>query len=225
MDQADIANWKPLFKIASFCALTVVAFTLIQIIVYVVSLPPDTVAGFFDLMNKNPLQGLLSLDLIMLADYALQIPLVLVLYITLRRSNQSYVLIAAAIGLIAIAIYFASGISFDMLTLSSQYASASTEAQKTALLAAGEALLANYQGTAFNVSYVMLASSFLIFSAVMLKSHVFSKKTAYVGIIMAFFMLLPPTAGMIGIVFSFVSLVPMIAWFILISKTLLKLSR
>lgn len=42
-----------------------------------------------------------------------------------------------------------------MLYLSNQYAAATTEAQRDLFLAAGEAALAAYRGTAFDVYYVL----------------------------------------------------------------------
>ncbi len=132
--------------------------------------------------------------------------------------------LVTALALVGIAVYFASGVAFEMLSLSTQYAHAVTEVQKSIFLSAGQTLLATYQGTAFNVSYVLVAAAFLIISIVMLKSTVFSKKTAYVGIVMAILMMLPPTAGTIGLVFSFASLMPMTIWFIQVSQTLFRLS-
>ncbi|HEX8923825.1 MAG TPA: hypothetical protein VF828_03770, partial [Patescibacteria group bacterium] len=79
------------------------------------------------------------------------------------------------------------------------------------------------QGTAFNVSYVVVAFALLLDTLLMLKSKFFSKKIAYIGIIMGVLMLLPPTAGNIGFVCSFLSLIPMIIWYILVANKLLHL--
>jgi hypothetical protein len=84
-----------------------------------------------------------------------------------------------------------------MLSLSTQYAAATTEAQKSMLLGAGQALLAIYNGTAFNVYYILSAITLIIFSLVMLQSKIFSKLTAYLGLLSGLLMLIPSTAGMI----------------------------
>jgi hypothetical protein len=133
--------------------------------------------------------------------------------------------LATALGLVGIAIYFSSGVVFEMLFLSQQYAAATTEIQKAALLSAGQMLLATYQGTAFNVSYVLVALALLIESFVMLKSELFTKKTAYIGIAMGVLMLVPPTVGTIGLVLSFLSLIPMVVWFVIVGRRLIKLSK
>src|SRR6185503_20260099 len=73
--------------------------------------------------------------------------------------------------------------AFEMFSLSSQYAAATTDAQRSLFVASGQAMLAIYQGTAFDVSYVLLAIAPLIISAVMLRSNSFGKVTASVGIV------------------------------------------
>lgn len=221
----NLLKWKPLFKITSFCLWLILFFVIIQIFVYVLSPPPKDVIGFFNLYHKSPLLGLLSLDLIMLLDWILEIPIFLTLYILLRRKNESLALLAITLGLIGIAIYFASGVTFEMLILSQQYFQATSEIQKNILLSSGQNLLATYEGTAFNVSYVLVAIAFLINSIVMLKSKIFNKTTAYFGLAMSVLMLLPPTTGMIGFVCSFLSLIPMIVWFILVAKKLSQLVK
>ena len=220
----DLAKWKPLLKISKYSLWLILFFVVIQIFVYVFSPPPKDVIGFFNLYQKSPILGLLSLDLIMLLDWIIEIPIFLSLYILLRRKNESYMLLATVLAMIGIAIYFASGVAFEMLLLSNQYVQATNEIQKNILLSAGQSLLVRYQGTAFNVSYVLVAIAFLIDSIVMLKSEIFTKKTAYFGIAMGVLMLLPPTAGKIGFICSFLSLIPMIVWFILVAKKFSQLS-
>ncbi|MCL5438658.1 MAG: DUF4386 domain-containing protein [Patescibacteria group bacterium] len=221
----NLTVWKPLLKVTGFTLYTIVFLVIIQIVVYVVSPPPKDVIGFFNLFQKNTILGLLSLDAIMFIDWILQIPLFLTLYILLKRKNESYTLLATTLGLVGIAIYFSSGVAFEMLSLSNQYIIATTEVQKTALLSAGQMFLATYQGTAFNASYVLVAIALLIDSVTMLKSELFSKTTAYIGIGMGILMLVPPTVGIIGLIMSFLSLIPMMVWFIIVGRRLFQLSK
>jgi hypothetical protein len=218
-------KWKPLLKIALYSLWVILFFVVVQIFVYIFSPPPKDVVGFFNLYQKSPILGLLSLDLIMLLDWILEIPIFLVLYVLLKRKNESYVLLATVLAMVGIAIYFASGVAFEMLLLSNQYVQAINEIQKTILLSAGQSLLVRYQGTAFNVSYVLVAIAFLIDSIVMLKSEFFTKKTAYFGIAMAVLMLLPPTVGIVGFVCSFLSLIPMLVWFVLVARKFSQLTK
>jgi hypothetical protein len=219
------STWKALYRVGGAAALTVVLLYVIQIIVFVVSPPPDSVIGFFTLFHKNVLLGLLDLDLLSLADYALFIPMFLALYLALRRASPSFMTIATALGLVGIATYFASNTAFEMLSLSNQYAAVTTEAQRASLVASGQAMLAIYQGTAFYVSYTLLAIAPLIISAVMLRSNIFGKVTAYVGIganVLAFGLFVPT---IIGVYLSIVSAVGLLIWYILIARKLFLLAQ
>ena len=118
-----------------------------------------------------------------------------------------------------------SNTAFEMLTLSNQYVVATTDAQRAEILAAGQAMLAIYQGTAFNVYYILNAIVLLIISSVMQRSTVYSKATAYWGMLAGVLMLVPSTAGTIGLYFAFASLVPWAVFSVLIASKLFQLGR
>ncbi len=217
-------NWKSLYRVGGAAALIIVVLYVIQIIVFVASPPPSTVIGYFTLFHKNALLGLLDLDLLSIADYVLFVPMFLALYAALRRASPSFMAIATTLALVGIAVYFASNTAFEMLSLSNQYAAATTDAQRSLTLAAGQAMLAIYQGTAFNVSYVLLSVAPLIISVVMLRSNVFGKVTAYVGILasaigLGFFV------PVIGVFLSLISVVGLLIWYILIARRLFQLGQ
>ena len=56
-------NFRPLFALARILALVMLLLIPLQIVVFVIAPPPDTVTGFFDLFQRQPFLGLLSLDL------------------------------------------------------------------------------------------------------------------------------------------------------------------
>jgi len=158
-------------------------------------------------------------------DNALLIPIFLALYLTLKRTSESFTLIATALGLVGIVALFASRTTFDMLYLSNQYAAATTDAQRSLFLAAGQAMLAIYNGTAFHLSYVAGSVAGVIVSFVMLRSKTFSKTTAYAGIlanVLGLGLYLPK----IGIMLSVISVVPFLAiWYIFIALRFFHLGR
>jgi len=70
-----------------------------------------------------------------------------------------------------------------MLSLSGQYAAATTDAQRSMFLAAGQAMLMTFNVGVFQVSYVIVSAAWLMISAVMLRSSVFGRVAAYLGIL------------------------------------------
>jgi len=205
-------------------ALAVLVLIPIQMVVFFLWPPPNSVIGWFTLFQDNALVGLLDMDLLLIVDYLLLVGVFSALWASLRRANESLMAIALILQLVSTATYFASTVAFEMLSLSNQYGTASTEVERSTFLAAGQAMLATWQGTAFDVSYVLSALAILIVSAVMLRGHhyLFSKTTGYAGLSAGVLALVPPTAGVIGVVFSIVSLVPMVVWLALVARSLLR---
>lgn len=230
MDQVTNAEtadsrWNWLYKVGGTAALIMAIFIPIQTIVFVTWPPPSTVIGWFTLFQNNRLLGLLDMDLLLIVDQVLMVLVLLALYAALKRFSESFMAIALTLALVGIASYFASTAAFEMLSLSDQYAAATTEVQRSMFLAAGQAMLAIWQGTAFDVGYVLEGVALLIIAIVMLRSTLFSKVTASVGILLGVMSLLPPTAGMIGLLFALGSLVPLEIWDILIARRLFQLGQ
>ena len=219
------SQWKGLYKVGGLAALVMAVFIPIQTIVFIVSPPPNTVPGWFALFQNNWFLGLLDMDLLLIVDQILMGLVILALYAILKRTNPSSMAIALILGLLGIAAYFASTTAFNMLSLSDQYAAATTDAQRSIVLAAGQMMVSIWTGTAFDVGYVMVGIALLIIAVVMLQSTVFGKATAYVGIVLGVLSLLPPTAGTVGIIFSLGSLLPLEIWDILIARKLFQLGQ
>jgi hypothetical protein len=197
--------------------------------------PPVSASEWFALFQSDPFVGLVLFGLIDLVNYGLVGLIFLALYGALREVNRSAMVIATALGLVGVAVYFAANQAFAMLNLSRRYVDATTEAQRTLFLAAGEALLANhnpgslYQGTGMTVSLLLVLLAGLIISVVLLRSPAFSRWAAYAGILANGFALgqfvalaiapailwLPPT----------ISAPFRLAWYILIAIGLFRLAR
>jgi hypothetical protein len=223
--EADDSLWKSLYKVGAVAALTVLVLMSIQIVVLIVWPPPSTVIGWFNLFQTNKLVGLLDMDLLLIVDYALLGLVFLAFWTVLRRVNQSFMAIALVFELVGIATYFASTAAFEVLSLSNQYALAATDAERSVLLAVGQVMFAIWQGTAFNISYIISAIALLIVSVIMVRSSIFSKVTAYMGILASLLMFVPPTVGSIGVFLSLISLIPTAIWLILIARKFFQLGR
>jgi hypothetical protein len=213
--------WQTLHGVGGVSALAVLVLIPIQMVVFLLWPPPSSVIGWFTLFQDNALVGLLDMDLLLIVDYLLLIGVFSALWASLRRVNESLMAIALILQLVATVTYLSSTVAFEMLSLSNQYATATTEVERSIFLAAGQAMLVTWQGTAFDVSYVLSAVATLIVSAVMLRSHLFSKVTGYAGLSAGVLMSVPATAGTIGVVFSLLSLVPLVVWLTIIARRLL----
>jgi hypothetical protein len=189
------AGWVSLYRAGGVAAL--VAGILFrrnlaaEIGLFVQHEPPVTAGDWFNLLQSNRLLGLAYLNVFDLVNYALVALIFLALYAALRRASKSYMAIAALLGFLGIAVYFASNPALSMLSLSEQYTAATTGAQRTTLRGAGEALLAlgrftapgSHPGTGGYVSLLLVAMAGTIASVVMLRADLFHRATAYVGIL------------------------------------------
>lgn len=221
---AGDSPWAGLYRIGGAAALLATVFLPIQIAVFIINLPPGTIQGWFQLLQAHRLVGLIDLDLLLVADQVLTILMFLALYIVLRRLSQSWMVVGVALGLLSTVLFIASNPAFAMLSLSDGYTAAVTDAQRAAFLAAGQAAMATWQGSAFQVSYIMGSVAAIIISVVMLRSGIFSKAAAYLGIFsntLALALYVPR----IGTYISVFSVVFLWAWYLLTGLSLWRLGR
>ena len=222
-DLADDSAWKSLYRIGGVAALAILAFIPVQIAVFLIWPPPTTVTDWFALFQSNGLVGMIDMDLLLIVDYILTGVLFLALYAVLRRGSPILMAIALSAEFVAIATYFASTVALEMFSLSGRYAAATSDPERSTLLAAGEVMIASWQGTAFIVSYLLAGAAALITSAVMLRSGPFGRVAAVSGLVFGVAGLVPPTLGMLGVTVSLLSVLPMIVWLFLVGRTLLRL--
>jgi hypothetical protein len=188
---SEISTWKPLYRIGGIAAL-LAAVLFRRNIGAEVSLftgmgtVPQSIADWYALLQSNPFVGLAFLSVFDLVNYALVGLIFLALGAASWQPHKGLVVMALASGLVGIAVSFASNHSFSMLSLSQQYATAASAAQKSALLAAGQALLvtldplATWPTTGTYVSLLLIALAGLLFSIMMLPSN---RTTAIFGLL------------------------------------------
>lgn len=194
---------------------------------------PVSAEEWFKLLQENAILGLTLLDFFDIVNYCLVGLIFLTLYYTLKTTSESYTSIALITGFIGIAVYFASNQAFSLLSLSIQHATV-TESQKVVIETAGEALLAIhnpgnvYQGTGILLSHFLVSLAGLIMAVVMLQSNIFSKLTAYAGIIangfvMGYFILLVIAPELTFLPYLIAS-PALIVYYVLISRKLYQLN-
>ncbi len=220
----EMSRWRGALTVAGWAALASVALTFVQVWIYVQWPPPETVRGFFALFADDPLLGLLSLDLLYIVNNLLVLLVYLGLFLVLRRRYPSTVTIGLLLGAMGMAAYMASNTAFEMFSLANAYA-ASDAAGQVALLGAGEAMLAVFEGTAFDIYYILSGITLFLFAGAVFASERFSRATGVWGLIAAGFMMVPSTAGSLGMVFALGSLVPWVVFAALAGFRLLRLVR
>lgn len=220
----DEGRWHHLYRTAAVAALITVALFLFQILAFFVWPPPSTVAGHFALLQSRPFVGLVSLDFLIIVDEVLAIPLVLALYLSLRRVHESLVLIATALSAASTVCFLIATPALNMQVLSQQYAAATTGGEREQLLAAGQAVLASWQGTPFQVGNVTGSIGMVLIGWVMVRSQIFRKAAGYVGIVagvVGIGMYVPK----IGVFISILSVVGMQVWYLMIALKLLRFRK
>ena len=228
------------YKIGGTAALMSVLVMLTEI--FITFLPggeatgPDTVTvlDWFILFQHNWFIGLRNLGLINMIAASLTVPMFFALYAAHRKTDRVYGALVLILFLIGTTVYLASNTAFPMLTLSRKYAAATTDAQRALLAAAGEAMLAQAEshtpGTFVGFLYTEISS--ILISIIMLRGQIFSKPTAYAGILgfgsLFVFEILScfvPALFNVAMIFVAIGGLASITWYALIARGLFQLGR
>ncbi|RPI93751.1 MAG: DUF4386 family protein [Chloroflexi bacterium] len=190
------AGWLSLYRLAGATALLAILVVLADI--SLTFLPggagqPGTMTAidWFNLFQDNWFLGLRNLGLLPnILTLCLLIPVFLALYAVHRHVDQPYAALAMILALLGTAIYLSNNAAFPMWALSAKYAAAGTEAQRNLLAAAGEAILA--RGEDFTpgsfTGFLFAEVATFVISFVMLRGGIFSRATAYAGIVGGLFL-------------------------------------
>lgn len=217
-------RWQRLYTIGGLSALLMVLIIPIQMVVFTSAPPPTSALGWFELFQQNALLGLLSFELLFIVYGVLSVPLTIALYIALRRNDESLTVLFLGLSLVGTAALFSARPAFEMLSLSGQYAAATSDAQRATILAAGQGMLAIFHGTSYLVSYVLGSINGLIISLVMLRSDLFKKATAYLRIassVLDFGLFIP----VVGLYISVGSVLLLLIWNVVVGRRFLQLGK
>lgn len=220
-------RWRDLYKAAGVAAIVSEIVILLGLVTYFIwPYAPGRESTETILINlqNNTLGTLISLDLFLFIGNLFSILLFLALYISLKQVSESYALIALAVGLIAVVLLIPARPLLELYSLSGQYVTATTEAAKSHYLAAGEALLASFDGVGWFLNTLLGGLSLLVSSILMLRSNVYSKVTAYVGIVSnvavcSFFI------PVVGIFLLFLSVPGYAIWYFLLARKFFQLGH
>jgi len=223
---------KSLCKAGGIASFVFILYSLItMVILSVFGGQPSTAIESFTLLQTNRILGLLRMDLLTVIFIPLYFLIFLGIFLALNGKDNAWSIIALISVFVGVTLLLATPSVFSLMNLSDKYAMATTETQRSQLIAAGEAILASdmWHGTGAIIGGFLIQISALIFSFVMLRGKVFNKFTAYVGIIThgldfahLIFLLVIPT---IGITLMAIAGTLYLLWFPLIGVRLIQIGK
>jgi len=145
---------------------------------------PNSAVDWFTLLYAHPILGFTLLNGFDMMTFVLAAVVYFAVYSALKRTDREFMILALALSFAGIALYVASNPAFPMLRLSSEYAAASTNARPS-ILVAGEQIMASKNPFAMgqNLAFVLFNGGGLILSTAMLRTGIFSTRTAWLGIL------------------------------------------
>lgn len=231
------SGWQTVCYLGAGAALLVVLIALAEILI--TFLPggyttAETVADWFTLLQNNPFLGLRNLGLLNIGLTALGIPLVFALYWVHRQTNPSIAALALILSMIGVAVFYATNRAFPMLDLSKQYAAAASQAERTMLEAAGQAMLAVGQSHTPGTFLAFFFSEIggILMAVVMLRGKRFHWAAAFTGLIGYSFLLIfevfssfAPSSHDAILTLAMMGGLANMAWYILVALRLFKFGK
>jgi hypothetical protein len=182
-------QWKGIYLLGGIAALIVVCASLLDIAVSMMlgggpASIPQTAIGRFAQFQSSPLLGLYYLDLLNMTTAVVMIPAFFALCAAHRRVDKVYSGLVLILFTVGTAVFITNNTALPMLSLSGKYALAATDAHRSLLAAAGEAMLARGAHGSPGVfpGFLLPTIASLLLSLVMLHGGVFGRVTACLGI-------------------------------------------
>lgn len=231
------AGDKFVYRAAALSALFMLIAIPAQVLVFALVPLPEGIGEWFALFGRSRILGFLHADILILADNVMVAVVYLAFYRLLGPRHRGPMQLALLLGGIGIAGYLSSNRAFELDRLALQWAQASGEAERTAISGAGLAMLAGWQGTAFDAYYVLngIALAIIAWCLILDAKSGNAKsgeaapglgiRTAWLGMVSAILMMVPSTAGAVGLVFSLLSLVPWYLFTIRYGRAFLRMAR
>jgi len=180
------SNLKSLYTIGGISAIMqLIVILSYSIVVGVLGQKPTSAAEYFAVFQRSPMEAFWRGDFLLMLLIGLYLGTFPALYAALRRLSPVYAALATLFTILAVAGSFATESSFSLLHLGEQYVNATSEAVRTQLLSAGEAVIASdmWNSSAAYMGGILLQGSGVMISVIMLRSKDFSKVTAYSGLL------------------------------------------
>jgi hypothetical protein len=231
LEETINSNWKGFYKLAGVATLVMVLFFLFDVIIWSLLGPyPNSAEEWFTLFEKNRTVGFLLLSFPTLFGMILYYLTFLGLYNILKKVNAAYAALAVLFAFVGLSILLVTNMAYPLIHLSNQYAVTSIEAKRVLLLAAGESKIAT-TSIGMNLGGFLVEGVAVIFSILMLRSNVFGKKLAYLGILghgldfIRIILTLTFLPEVIGTILLMIGGLPQLIWLILVGLRFIKLAH
>ncbi|MBN2502254.1 MAG: DUF4386 domain-containing protein [Anaerolineales bacterium] len=232
--KTEVSFWKSLYHIGAIAPLVAIVFYLTEMFSIILGAAvepyPSSVEDWYTLFQHNKLIGLLYFNALDVFSIAFLGVMFLALYVALKEFDPSLMIIATFFALLGVVVFVLPRAALlAVLPLSDKYAAAATAAQRTQMLAAGEALNSLGAATPQTMGFFFMAVAVMVISVVMLRSESFSKATAYIGLVAGILtiaddlsvMFVPALASILMPVSGLFWLI----WWVLVSRGLFRLAR
>jgi hypothetical protein len=230
-------KWTGFYKIGAVAALIIALAALLDILS--TQLPGgyitiETIYDWFALFQDNWLHGLRDLGLLDVIVMSLNVPIFFALFGTHRHKDQTCAAFAAILSFIGTAIFLSNNVAFPMLSLSRDYAAATTEAQRSMIAATGQSLLAagEHSSPGTFMGYLFTDTAAIVIGIVMLRNGIFSRLNGWAAIV-GFSLLLifnfcaafiPPTYD-VALIFAGIGGLLFIVTYVLVALKLFQLAK
>lgn len=188
--EAIVVHWQKLYTIGATAAILAMLVNVSDVVLgfggaEVMVNGTRSAAEWFAVFQESPFDGLYPLGILNIFYMIAMLPVYFALLWAHRRRQGIQAALVMIVFLLATSIYISTNAAVPMLVLSNKYALATTDLQKTILIAAGEAILA--RGEDFTpgsfVSLVLGTVAAIAISIVMLRGGIFGRRNSWIGII------------------------------------------
>lgn len=180
-----------------------VIFAIVAYFIWPPVVSEHNIQKIYEGIQQSPFVYFMKLDPFVLIAMLFQMPVWLGLWSVLRKTDPALAALALTTGLLSIIAALPTGPIIELFSLSSAYINAGSTELKNIYIAAGEALFAAYNGTAWAVSIISGGLASILFALVMFKNGVFRKLTFWMMLISGIGAL-PVLVPVIGIILLFV---------------------
>ncbi len=231
---------RSLYRFAGAAALLALSANVLDVVLGfgdtdIAAYGTKTAVEWFAMFQKSWFKGLYVLGILNIVYMTCMVPVYFALFAAHRRRNGTYAALAMVVFLVGMAIYISNNAAIPMHVLSGKYAAATTDTQRALFAAAGESVLAlgeDFTPGSF-IGLIFGGIAAIGMSFVMLRGGVFSRTTAWIGIVGFTFLsiftiwstFIPVLYNVAFYVFGMIGGLLALAWFVLVALQFFKLGR